>query len=68
AHVLLQGRTVKRQGNYLIGNPSQQGNSVIVDSLKRLIDKGWLAEHQRGQFSIVEGLNGAALNGAAADH
>lgn len=41
---------------------------AVRTRLKRLIDKGWLAEHQRGQFSIVEGLNGAALNGAAADH
>ena len=41
---------------------------VVRTRLKRLIDKGWLAEHQRGQFSIVEGLNGTALNGAAPDH
>ncbi|MEV4179215.1 hypothetical protein [Nonomuraea sp. NPDC049709] len=41
---------------------------VVRTRLKRLIDKGWLAEHQRGQFSIAEGLNGATLNGAAADH
>ncbi|MEV4400504.1 hypothetical protein [Nonomuraea sp. NPDC049607] len=41
---------------------------VVRTRLKRLIDKGWLAEHQRGQFSIAEGLDGVALNGAAADH
>ncbi|MGV9387328.1 hypothetical protein ACWDRB_66980 [Nonomuraea sp. NPDC003707] len=64
------GRPMRaREVALALGEPDVHKRVEVVRTrLKRLIGKGWLAEHQRGQFSIAEGLNGATLNGAAADH
>ncbi|MGR6914410.1 hypothetical protein ACU635_09185 [[Actinomadura] parvosata] len=64
------GRPMRaREVAVALGEPDVHKRVEVVRTrLKRLIGKGWLAEHQRGQFSIAEGLNGATQNGAAADH
>ncbi|MFI6500328.1 hypothetical protein [Nonomuraea typhae] len=64
------GRAMRaREVALALGEPDVHKRVEVVRTrLKRLIDKGWLVEHQRGQFSIAEGLNGATLNGGAADH